>query len=281
MASTRLCRLLLAALCLLLPATVAAAPQFVRANGVAIAYSETGNGPPLVLIHGFGDCGGAWEPFTAELGKHYRVIAMELRGHGSSGDFAGPFLFEDSAGDLLALLDHLGLDRVKAMGISAGGMTLLHAAARAPERIEAMVVIGAAHYFPEQAREIMRGVPGNVPAEVLEGFESCATRGDAQVDGLLRRFHGFKDNDEDIRLSPQELGTIRARTLIVHGDRDVFFPVDVPVEVYAAIPDAQLWIVPGGDHVPIYGPNEKAFTETALRFLAQEGKAGPGSRARP
>ncbi|TKS53814.1 alpha/beta hydrolase [Luteimonas yindakuii] len=268
MASLRFRCLLVAALCLLLPASVAGAPRLVRANDVAIAYTETGSGPPLVLIHGFGDCGSAWEPFTAELGKHYRVIAMELRGHGSSADFEGPFLFEDSARDLLALLGHLGLDRVRAMGISAGGMTLLHAAVQAPGRIEAMAVIGAAHYFPEQAREIMRGTPGNLPPEVRAGFERCATRGAAQVDGLLQRFHGFKDNDDDIRLSPRELGTIQARTLIVHGDRDVFFPVDIPLEVYAAIPDAQLWIVPGGDHVPIYGHNQEAFMDTVLRFLA-------------
>ena len=268
MAASCLRYLLVAALCLLLPAAAAAEPRLMRVNGVDIAYSETGNGPPLVLIHGFGDCGGAWAPFTAELGKHYRVITMDLRGHGRSGEFEGPFLFEDSAGDLLALLDQLDLDSVRAMGISAGGMTLLHAAAREPGRIEAMAVIGAAHYFPEQAREIMRGVPGNLPAEVRASFESCATRGEAQVKGLLQRFHGFKDNHEDIDLTPEELGRIQARTLVVHGDRDVFFPVEIPAAVYAAIPDAQLWIVPGGDHVPIYGHNEKAFVDTALRFLA-------------
>jgi pimeloyl-ACP methyl ester carboxylesterase len=63
------------------------------------------------------------------------------------------------------------------LGISGGGMTLLHAAARQPGRIEAMVVIGAAHYFPEQARETMRGVPGNVPPPVQAFFDACASRG--------------------------------------------------------------------------------------------------------
>lgn len=266
MASIGLRGLLVAALCLL-PAAVAAESRVVRANGVDIAYAETGSGPPLVLIHGFGSCSEAWEPFLAELGKHFRVITMDLRGHGGSGDFCGPFQFEDSAGDLLALLDRLGLDKVKAMGISAGGMTLLHAAARAPARIDAMAVIGAAHYFPEQAREVMRGVPGNLPAEVRQEYQRCATRGQAQVEALLRRFNGLKDNREDIALSPAELGRIDARTLIVHGDRDVFFPVAVPVEAYAAIRDARLWIVPGGDHVPIYGANEGVFIATVLGFL--------------
>lgn len=267
MIAKRVVRLLVPVL-LLWSAVATAAPRSVVANGVAIAYTDAGSGPPLVLIHGFGGCGRAWEPFAATLAQHYRVITMDLRGHGASEEFEGPFLFEDSAGDLLALLDHLQLQRVRAMGISAGGMTLLHAAARAPERIEAMAVIGAAHYFPEQAREIMRGVPGNLPGEVRADFERCATRGATQVEGLLQRFHGLKDNHEDIALSPRELGTIQARTLVVHGDRDVFFPVDIPAQVYAAIPDAQLWIVPDGDHVPIYGHQQAAFVDTVLRFLA-------------
>lgn len=263
----RLCSLLLASLCLL-PTMALSAPQLARVNGVDIAWTDVGSGEPLVLIHGFGDCASVWTPFIPGLSKQYRVITMELRGHGSSGEFEGPFLFEDSAGDLLGLLDHLGLEHVKAMGISAGGMTLLHAAARQPERIEAMAVIGAAHHFPEQARQIMRGTPGNLPPPVRAFFDACATRGPAQVNGLLKRFHDFKDNDEDIGMSAQELARIQARTLIVHGDRDEFFPVDIPVELYTAIPDAQLWIVPGGDHVPLFDHNARPFEDAALRFLA-------------
>jgi pimeloyl-ACP methyl ester carboxylesterase len=263
----RVCCLLLAWLWLVSPSALAET-QLARVNGVEIAWSEAGSGEPLVLIHGFGDCASVWSTFLPTLSARYRVITMELRGHGRSGEFEGPFRFEDSAGDLLGLLDQLGLDRVRAMGISAGGMTLLHAAARQPGRIEAMVVIGAAHHFPEQAREIMRGVPGNVPPPVQAFFDACASRGQVQVDRLMQRFHALKDNHEDIRLSREELATIQARTLIVHGDRDEFFPMDIPAEMCAAIPDAQLWIVPDGGHVPIFDHNARAFEETVLRFLA-------------
>lgn len=269
----RLPWMLFACLCLL-PVGVLAAPQLARVDGVDIAYTETGCGEPLILIHGFGDCGSVWSGVVPALSRVYRVISMELRGHGSSGEFEGPFLFEDSAGDLLGLLDHLGLKKVKAMGISAVAMTLLHAAVREPGRIEAMVVIGAAHYFPEQARQIMRGAPGNVPPPVREFFNACATRGPAQVQGLLQRFNGFQHNDEDIRLTPQELATIDARTLIVHGDRDEFFPVEIPVQVYLSIPAAQLWIVPGGDHVPIFDHHARTFEDVALRFFATPAPTG-------
>lgn len=69
-----------------------------------------------------------------------------------------------------------------------------------------------------------------------------------------------------MNFTAQSLSTIKARTLIVHGDRDNFFPVEIPVDMYRAIPDSASWIIPGGDHVPIYDRNVP-FTATALRFL--------------
>jgi pimeloyl-ACP methyl ester carboxylesterase len=69
-----------------------------------------------------------------------------------------------------------------------------------------------------------------------------------------------------MNFTEQTLSTITARTLVVHGDRDRFFPVEIPVTMYRSIPVAALWIVPGGDHVPIYD-SVVPFTSTALKFL--------------
>ena len=62
------------------------------------------------------------------------------------------------------------------------------------------------------------------------------------------------DNYDDMKFSATDLSTIQARTLVVHGDRDRFFPVEIAVDIYRSIPDAALWIVPRGDHVPIHDP---------------------------
>jgi pimeloyl-ACP methyl ester carboxylesterase len=67
------------------------------------------------------------------------------------------------------------------------------------------------------------------------------------------------------------LSTIRARTLIVHGDRDEFFPVNIPVEMYQAIPSAYLWIIANGGHVPIYGANVP-FVATVTEFFGKGGQ---------
>ena len=253
------------------PAAAAPPGKLVSVNGIQLHYEERGAGEPLLLLHGFGMCGrGDWGGIVDELAKTNRVILPDLRGHGWSTNPSNAFTMRQSAEDIRALLDALKIRRVKAMGISAGGMTLLHLATKYPDRVEAMVVIGATSYFPEQARKMMRGIgAGALPKEVQEVFDQCATRGDRQVSELMRQFVGFQHSHEDMNLTAPYLATIKARTLIVHGDRDEFFPVGIPVDMYNAIPGSQLWIVPNGDHVPIYGAREPEFLRVAKGFLGK------------
>jgi len=100
-----------------------------------------------------------------------------------------------------------------------------------------------------------------------ERLRPIHVRGDEQIRELRRQFHGFKDSYEDMNFTRPYLSTITARTLIVHGDRDDFFPVEIPLEMYRSIPDAFLWIVPQGGHVPIFDPLVP-FAPLALRFLS-------------
>ena len=105
-----------------------------------------------------------------------------------------------------------------------------------------------------------------MPQQVQEMYRECAKRGDAQIRQLITQFNALHKNYDDMNFTAQSLSTITARTLVVHGDRDRFFPVEIPVSIYRSIPDAALWIIPGGDHVPIYD-STVPFTSTALRFL--------------
>jgi pimeloyl-ACP methyl ester carboxylesterase len=70
-----------------------------------------------------------------------------------------------------------------------------------------------------------------------------------------------------MNFTPPLLSTITARTLIVHGDRDPFYPVSLPVEMYAAIPRSYLWVVPNGGHGPIFGEMTESFVKGVLAFL--------------
>ena len=234
-------------------------------------YQSVGQGPPLLLLHYFGGCAQNWEPHVARLAQQYRLIIPDLRGHGRSTNPAGQFTHRQAALDLFALLDELGVERIKTMGMSSGGMTLLHMATQQPERIEAMVLIGTTSYFPEQARAIMQqAVPDGMSVTEWEEWDACSSRGDEQTRELIRQFHQMKDSYDDMNFTSPYLSTITARTLIVHGDRDEFFPVNIPVAMYAAVPEASLWIVPNGGHLPIFGNHSIEFGDKALDFLGRK-----------
>ena len=201
----------------------------VLVNGITLAYRVIGEGEPLVLLHGFFGTGREWSFLLEDFSAHYRLIVPDLRGHGHSTNPSGQFTHRQSALDIFALLDRLGVDTFSAMGISAGGNTLLHMATTQPERVEAMVLIGATSYFPEQGREITRAsVPDSeslFSVEALEAMGQAHPRGAEQVRELASQFFAFIDSYDDMNFTPPYLSTITASTLIVHGDRDQAFPI--------------------------------------------------------
>lgn len=256
-----------------------AAGKTVAVNGIELYYEIHGQGEPLLLLHGFGGSGQMWAPFVPELAKQYQVIVPDLRGHGRSTNPSGRFTHRQSALDVFALLDRLGIKTFKAMGVSTGGMTLIHMATQQPARVEAMVLIGATIYFPEQAREIMRKTTvESMTPEDYQRARAIHKHGDEQIRALRQQFHDFKDSYDDMNFTGPFLSTITARTLIVHGDRDEFFPVSIPVEMYRSIPHSYLWIVPNGGHVPIFDPKQP-FLATVREFFAGGAGGAPPARS--
>lgn len=248
----------------------------VEVNGIEMYYEIYGEGEPLLLLHGFNGSHGVWAEFIPELAKSYQVIAPDLRGHGRSTNPSNEFTHRQSAKDVLALLDKLGLKKVRAMGISTGGMTLLHLATQDRERLQAMALIGATIYFPEEARKIMRrSTVESLNERDIERMKNTHVRGEEQIKELRQQFHNFKDSYEDMNFTGPLLSTITARTLIIHGDRDEFFPVNIPVEMYRSIPQSYLWIVPNGGHVPIYGSRREEFLRITQEFFKGRAERGP------
>jgi len=142
--------------------------------------------------------------------------------------------------DMFCLLDHLGIKRCRAIGLSMGGNILLHMATSQPDRIEAMVAVSATLYFPEQAREIVRQVPApaDQPASEWETMRKRHKLGDEQI------------------------------------DRDPLYPVEMAVEMYRSIPRAALWVVPNGGHGPVFFEAAGQFAEMAPAFFyAQQHKS--------
>ena len=242
----------------------------IDVNGCQLYYEARGDGEPLLLLHGGTGIGADWTlVFTRGDPAGFRVIVPDLRGHGRSTNPSRAFTFRQAAQDMFALLDRLGIQRVKAIGLSLGAKTLLHMATHQPGRVDAMVLVSATPYFPAQARAAM----AQLTVDAFSDAEWATQRqrhvhGDDQIRMLYEQMRGLKNSYDDMTFTPSLLATITARTLIVHGDRDPLYPVELAMEMYRSIPSSALWVVPNGGHGPIFGTLAAPFVDTALAHLA-------------
>lgn len=238
-------------------------------NGFRMNYEVFGDaGSPLLWLHGWTGTGADWKFVFKDVPAGFQIIGPDLRGNGASSGFKGTHRFQESAEDIFALLDHLSIRRVKAIGLSGGGIALLHMAIQQPERIEAMVLVSVPPYFPEQARTIQRAFS----FEALSEREQTMMRqrsqgGDKQIAWLIQQTNAMAESTDDVSFSPQMLHRVQARTLIVFGDSDPLYPVKLGFELQKEILDSSLWIVRDSGHGPIFGPHAAPFEETATAFL--------------
>ena len=243
--------------------------MIIDVNGFQMHYEDRGSGEPLLLLHGGTGIGADWNlVFTAGDPAGFRLIVPDLRGHGRSTNPSNAFTFRQAAADVFALLDRLGLQRVRAIGLSMGAKTLLHMATQQPQRIDEMVLVSATPYFPAPARAAM----AQLTVDTFSDADWTALRqrhvhGDDQIRMLFAQMRALKDSHDDMAFTPPLLATITARTLIVHGDRDPLYPVELALEMYRSIPASALWVVPNGGHGPIFGALAAPFVETAVAFL--------------
>ncbi len=243
----------------------------VPVNDVDLFVDQRGEGDPLVLLHGMTGCHADWKlVFDLDaLAQHHRVVAVDLRGHGQSTNPTGVFSHRQCARDLLALLDALGIERYSGIGLSLGANTLLHAAIAAPKRAQALVLVAATTHFPEQARAIMRSVdPDAQPESEWTIQRARHSRGDDQIRALWQHARAFADSHDDMNLTAADLARVQARTLIVNGDRDPLYPVEISLELYRGIPNASLFVIPGGGHGPIFEDFRDSFARTARAFIS-------------
>ena len=245
--------------------------MILTVNGIDLHWDETGGGEPLLFLHGGMGCGADWRHIFTDAPPGFRVIAPDQRGHGRTANPSGRFTFKQCAHDLLALLGHLGLPGVKAIGVSGGGIALLHMATIEPTAIASMVVVSAPPYFPAEARALMRQFSTSGLGDVeMARLRTVHAHGEPQIQQLIAMVHAFADTYDDVNFTPPYLATITAETLIVFGDRDFLYPVSLGLDLHRAIPRSRLWVVPNGGHGPVFGSAGPAFAATALPFLRGE-----------
>lgn len=240
--------------------------HLANVNGIKLYYELTGEGEPLLLLHHFGGSSLRFASIVPEFAKTYRVIAIDLPGHGHSTSHPGQFTHRQAALDIFALLDSLGIKRIKAIGTSSGAMTLIHMATQQPERVESMILIGGTDQYPAETRAQLNQPDCETLSPEQFQFDRSLQTSDEQVRTLQHEFCGFAKSYDDMNFTPPFLSTITAQTLIIHGDRDGFFPVRIPVEMYTAIPHSYLWIVPNGGHIPMIFSTDDSKRAEFLRL---------------
>lgn len=247
--------------------------HFLGEDPGGIYYRVGGNGAPLLLVHGFGLSGKEWDRFTEDLAAEFTLIIPDLPGHGKSTRLLDSWDYDEVAGLLMRVLDELGVESSNAIGHSAGATALLRIAVSNPKRIRSMVLVGQTHRLPLAARERARAWPefDQLPPEVQDLYASYHQNGADQFKLLLPQFRGLADEYEAYDLSPEHVSRISAPTLIVAGDRDEFYPMELFTEFYEALPNGMLWVVPGQGHFSVWpelGGDELAAEEFPIRVKA-------------
>jgi pimeloyl-ACP methyl ester carboxylesterase len=233
----------------------------IPANGLEIGYDVRGAGPPLIALHGATSLGR--EDFAAQiplLSKAFLLHLPDARGHGRTRwDAAGGFRYDWLVDDLQAFVDGLGLDSFHLLGFSMGAMTALQLAARAPQRVRTLVVVGIT---PQREPRASVGRRLMDPVRILdrepEFAATLARRHDAgQGAGAWQRLLPAIAADIAAQplLTPGELHRIDCPAMVVCGDRDPFVPPEHAAALARQLPAGQLFVVPGSGHeVPARRP---------------------------
>jgi pimeloyl-ACP methyl ester carboxylesterase len=216
-----------------------------------------GGNPPLLLLHGGllsseTSWGNPGQSVAEALGRDFRVIMFDRRGHGRTSDTDEPFHYSSMADETAAVIEHLGLAPVNVVGYSDGGNLLLHLALARPELLEAMVLLSANYHVsalhPEARDRLGEGVAiDGLPATL---YGSRSPDGIDHWPVVAAKTIRMGTTDEPT-YEPSDLAMIETPTLVLAADDDVF-PVAHSVSLYEALPNAQLAIVPNSSHLLVF-----------------------------
>jgi 3-oxoadipate enol-lactonase len=235
--------------------------------GADLVYDISGTGPVVVLIHGFGLDMRMWEPQVEDLAGSFKLLRYDCRGFGSSGPL-DPEVPYTHAGDLIALLDHLGIDEAVLIGLSFGGRVALQCASLAPDRVQALVLLDAvldgipwdtdsSAALDELAGEVEAGGVAAGRRAWLAHPLFASARKDPGLSSWLATMVGdypgqhWLGDDPHLEEPPpiDALNGMAVPTLVVVGDRDVPCFIEMARVLSTSIPGAQQRIVRGAGHM--------------------------------
>lgn len=263
-------------------------PGHLSIGKFSLYYERVGTGPALVFLHGLGGNHLSWWQQVPFFMRWFECITLDQRSFGLSPDADGVFNGAH-ANDLLATLDHLGIQKAALVGQSMGGWTIVGAALEQPERFAAMVMADTPGGIFTPEMDALRGAPsrttvpldtsppiGALPTyardyfarrpEMAYLYDSLRILGARPPEDALQRIGGLRYDLDRVRQR------LTMPLLCVEGEEDVLIPPAVIRELVRALPNARLAMVPGCGH-SVYFENAPVFNQLVFDFLRSVGYA--------
>jgi len=256
-------------------------------RGASLFYRENGDHSrlPVIFIHGFPFSSGMWIGQLDAVGRNYRAIAYDIRGHGESSVGDGQYMIEGHVDDLIALMDHLQLTTVVVVGLSMGGYIVLRALEKHPGRFRAAVLCDTRSEADTNEAKLKRYasiglVKENGSEAFAEGFlpllfakESFRTGPEAvgMIRHIIKRTSPLGIAGTLLALAARtdttaSLAQVKVPTLILTGEFDSITPPAAAQALHERIPGSELHIVPHAAHLSNL-ENPDFFNEKLLLFL--------------
>jgi 3-oxoadipate enol-lactonase len=253
-------------------------------NPVALNVAEEGSGDAVVLVHAIGCDMGMWDGTVLALAKHFRVVRVDVRGHGKSPVPPRPYSLGELAGDVAAVLDRLGIDSAHWVGLSLGGMVGQAFALAHGARLGRLVIANTTSSYGADGRAMWEARAKAVTEGGMAAITELAmtryfsddfrARHPEAVDRIRRRFLatdprgyiGCCDAIRDLDFTSR-LARIKAPTLVIAGEKDAGTPPAMSEAIVHGIPGARLAVIPGAAHLSaVEKPAE--FNALVRDFLA-------------
>ncbi len=256
--------------------------MFFENNGVRIFYRWDGEGPPLTLIHGVGGGHDAWDSIVADLKDEFRILRLDLRGHGQSDKVPGSCSVWDFVADVKALLDHVGLRKTRLGGFSLGGLISQAFALKHQDYLEKLAIMAAvAGRTPEEFAKVRERLAHLTAMGPLGHFEASVDRWftpafrAAHPEVIARRREHAARMDPECYVAAyavladtdfaDRLHEVKVPTLVATGEFDVGSNVRMATIMHKAIQGSTLHIWPGLKHSMLFeAPHEVSKTLRAF-----------------
>lgn len=243
----------------------------VPVHDADLYYERHGEGnPPLICLHNFSSNSRAlFTPMLRILVPHFDCYLVDMRGHGRSNNGRNEWTHEQSAQDIIALCEALNIKEARFLAASSGGMTMLRVARYKPKLVRAMVIDSATYRVPQEARKFYKP-PESLSPKLKEYYRAAnEVMGPDHGKILAQTFYDFRLPECDINVKLEVLKEIECPTLILSGDRDLFFTVDIAIDMRRTIPSSELLVYPNTQHiVMLYHPEMVA--RTSIDFFARQ-----------